>query len=222
MLVEEVAALFRRYMDEPDQTFVDDAQMAIWLSLAYNDFRSIANSTDPYVFTASSTFTLANVRTQTLSGTILGATAPASDRMHQLRDIWWIDPAKPGYSSARLKPGGTVEELVDGRCDYVLVGDSLIFNIERNGTIVVNYIPEQSVDWAGGIVVGSNKYIDDLNSFHDLIALIAYLQYAIVDSAENPQLLALFTRRQAQLRQYLENRSGGLVEYVSDVAFDME
>tara|TARA_R110000824_G_scaffold301071_1_gene489099 strand:- start:161 stop:829 length:669 start_codon:yes stop_codon:yes gene_type:complete len=222
MIVEEVAALFRRYMDEPDQTFVDDAQMAIWLSLAYNDFRSIANSTDPYIFTASSTFTLTNARTQTLAGTILGAAAPAAARMYELRDIWWIDPATPGYSSGRLRPGSTLEELVDGRCDYVLVGDSLTFNIERNGTIVVNYIPEQNVDWAAGIVVGSNEYIDDLNSFHDLIALTAYLQYAIVDSADNAQLLALFGRRQRQLVEYLESRGGGLVEYVSDVAFDLE
>ena len=221
MLVEEVAALFRRYMDEPDQTFVDDVQMAIWLRLAYEDFRTIVCSVDPYIYTGFNSFTLTNARTQSLAGTLLGSTAPAGTRMYQLLDLWRQDPST-GELLRRLKPGGTREELVDGRCDYLLNGTTIEFNREMTGTIRVTYLLEQNVNWSGGIVAGSNIYIDDINSFHDLIALIAYLQYAIVDSAENPQLLALFTRRQAQLRQYLENRSGGLVEYVSDVAFDME
>lgn len=220
MLVEEVAALFRRYMDEPDQTFVDDAQMAVWLRLAYEDFRTIVSSVDPYIYVGFTGFTLASARSQSLA-TILGTGAPAGGQMYQLLDVWWQD-VTTGELLRRLKPGGTREELVDCRCDYVLVAQSLEFNRQMTGNIRVNYILEQNVDWSGGIAAGSNKHIDELRSFHDLIALIAYLQYAIVDSAENPQLLALFTRRQAQLRQYLENRSGGLVEYVSDVAFDME
>lgn len=221
MFVEEVAAIFRRYMDEPDQTFVDDAQMAIWLRMAYDDFRTIVCSVDPYIYTSFNGFTLASARTQTLNGIILGAGAPAATRMYQLLDVWWQD-ASTGELLRRLKPGGTREELVDDRCDYILNGTDLEFNREMTGSIRVSYLVEQNVNWSGGIAAGTNIYIDDLNSFHDLIALIAYLQYAIVDSAENAQLLALFTRRQAQLRQYLENRSGGLVEYVSDVAFDME
>jgi len=221
MIVEEVAALFRRYMDEPDQTFVDDAQTAIWLRLAYNDFRAIVCSTDPYIYTTFNSYTLAAARTLALTPSILGPTAPAATRMYQLLDLWWQDPST-GVLLRRLKPGGTREELVDGRCDYMLNGTTIEFNREMTGSIRVTYIVEQNVDWAGGIVVGSNEYIDDLNAFHDIIALTGYLQYAVVDSADNTQLIALFSRRQRQLKEYIESRGGGLVEYVSDVAFDLE
>jgi len=217
MTVEEVGAIFRRYMDEPDQTFVDDAQMAIWLSMAYNDFRTIANSTDPYLYSKSVPLTLTNSRIQSLQGIILGAGAPAEFRMYQLRDLWWVTAGDTNHATGRLKPG-TSEELVDGRCDYVLISDSIVFNIERSGTMMINYIPEQNVNWVDG-VTDPTVYVDDLNRFHDLIALIAYLQYAILDAAESPQLVALLIRRQAQLRAYLEGRSGGIIEHVADVEY---
>ncbi len=214
MLVDEVYNLYRLYMDEPDETFVNQAIASGFLDLAYRDFRSLVVSTDPYIYTASVTFTLAASRIQTLVGTILGAGAPAADRMYELRDLWWTDAAGT-YAYGRLKPGSAAEELVDGRCDYVLIGDSLVFNVERSGTLRVNYIPEPNVDWA----TIAPTYIDDLHSFHDMIALIAYLQYAIIDSAENPQLLALLAKRTQQLREYLENRSGGISERVADVEY---
>lgn len=215
MTVQEVYNLYRRYIDEPDLTFVDQAQASQFLDLAYRDFRTLVSSMDPYVFTLSQSYTLSSARFQSLDGTIMGSAAPAASRLYMLRDVFWIDPSVPHYSYGRLRPGTTVEQLVDGRCDYVLVGSTLEFNFERTGTIVVEFIPEPNVDWT----TIAATYIDDLNSFHDMIALIAYLQYAIIDSAENPQLLALLAKRTTQLREYLENRSGGIAERVSDVEY---
>ena len=79
--------------------------------------------------------------------------------------------------------------------------------------IRIDYIPEPSVNWAG---LGAT-YIDDLTRFHDIIALVSYLRYAIVDAAANEQLNVLLGRRIEQLRAYLEARSGGVVENVVDV-----
>jgi hypothetical protein len=57
-LVNEVAAAFRLYMDEPDQTFVNDAQLAIWLERGYDDFRAIVTEMDPHIYSRSQTYSL--------------------------------------------------------------------------------------------------------------------------------------------------------------------
>ncbi len=51
----------------------------------------------------------------------------------------------------------------------------------------------------------------------DIIAMLAYLQYAIVDVAPNNELNGQLARRIEQLRTYLEGRAGGIVERVVDV-----
>ena len=219
MNVPDVAALYRRYMDEPDQTFVDNAQMAIFLSLAYDDFRSVVIEMDPYVYAASHTVLLSAARTLDLSGILLGSAAPAATRLHQLVDIFDVESvALPNNVRRRLVPAMNLKSTYDGRTDYTLKGTTLFFPYEYSGTIRIDYIPEQYIAWDTG-VGGVDVYIDDLNRFHDLIALIAYLQYAILDSAEQPQLVALLMRRQTQLRAYLEGRSGGIIEHVADVEY---
>jgi hypothetical protein len=219
MMVADVAALYRRYMDEPDQTFVDNAQMATFLRLAYDDFRSIVVEMDAYVYAASHTVLLSSARTLDLTGTLFGVAAAAATRLHQLVDIYAVESvALSNNVYRRLEPATNLKSTYDGRTDYALKGSSIFFSGEYSGTIRIDYIPDQNIDWAAGIA-GAVEYIDDLNSFHDLIALIAYLQYAIIDSAEQPQLVALLIRRQAQLRAYLEGRSGGIIEHVADVEY---
>ena len=219
MNVVDIAALYRRYMDEPDKTFVDNTQMAIFLGLAYDDFRSIVIEMDAYVYAASHTTLLASARTLDLTGILLGAAAPAATKLHQLVDIYAVESvALPNNVHRRLVPAINLKSTYDGRTDYALKGSSLFFTGDYSGTIRIDYIPEQNVNWAAGIG-GAVEYIDDLSRFHDLIALIAYLQYAIIDSAEQEPLVALLIRRQTQLRAYLENRSGGVIEHVADVEY---
>lgn len=220
MTVDDVAKLFRRYMDEPDQTFVDDAQIATWLSLAYDDFRSVVVDMAPYVYAKEHVVTLSNARTLDLNGALLGQAASASTRLYQLVDIYRVNNATDiNNVIRRLVPTLNLKSVYDGGADYGLKGTVLNFTTEMTGVFRIDYIPEQFIDWTNGLVPGSSVYIDDLNRFHDIIALTAYLQYAIVDSAENPQLVALFARRQKQLKEYLENRAGGIVEMVVDLEY---
>ena len=220
MTVDDVAKLFRRYMDEPDQTFVDDAQVVAWLSLAYDDFRAVVVDMAPYVYAQEHVATLSGARTLDLSGVLFGPAAPASTRLYQLVDIYRVTSATDTDNVVRrLVPSLNLKSAYDGRADYALKGAVINFSSETSGTFRVDYIPEQFIDWTAGIVPGSGVYIDDLNRFHDIIALTAYLQYAVVDSAENQQLLALFSRRQRQLKEYLENRAGGIVEMVVDLEY---
>lgn len=203
-------------MDEPDQTFVNDAQMALWLERAYDDFRTIVIDIDPTIYSRSQTYSLSNARVLDLNGTILGPAA--ANRMYQLMDIYEVDAtATPNVVRRRLLPSASAQSTYDFRAGYTLKGTELIFPGEVTMDIRIDYVPEPGVDWLLGVNIGTNIYVDDLGRFHDLIALLAYLQYAIVDAADSPQLIALLGRRQEQLRTYLENRSGGIVERVVDV-----
>lgn len=219
MLAEEIARDFRIYMDEPDKTFVDEPQLAVWLEKAYDDFRALVTEIDPFVYGVSQVYTLSAVRKLDLAGAvtpILGAAAAV--RMYQLVSIYRVEsPVLSDNILSALTPGTALQSTYDERADYTLKGTELFFPRETTMDIRVDYIPEPTIPWATAIAVGQNVYVDDLNRFHDIIALIAYLQYAIVDAADNQQLMQLLGRRQQQLRAYLENRSGGITEHVTDV-----
>ena len=45
----EIAQLFRRYCDEPDQSFLTDADVALYCKLGYDEFRQFVNSINPYI-----------------------------------------------------------------------------------------------------------------------------------------------------------------------------
>jgi len=215
MLVNEVAAAFRLYMDEPDQTFVNDSQLAIWLERGYDDFRAIVTEMDPYIYSRSQTYSLTDARLLDLAAgaaPILGSAA--TNRLYQLVNIYQIESlALPDNIIATLKPSASAQSTYDYRSNYTLRGTELLFPAAMTMFIRIDYIPEPNVNWSG---LGAT-YIDDLTRFHDIIALVACLRYAVVDSASNEQLNALLARRIEQLRAYLEARSGGVVESVVDV-----
>ena len=85
MLTNAMAALLRLYTDEPDQAFQDDANIALWLELAYNDFRSIVTEIDPTVYARSEDFNVASSNTLSLAS-ITGATVTAP----RLDTILWL------------------------------------------------------------------------------------------------------------------------------------
>ena len=218
MLISEVADLFRTYMDEPDQTFVNDTLVSTWLLRAYDDFRCMVTEIDPTIYSASQTYTLAAARKLDLATAavpILGSTA--DPRMYQIVNIYEVEASNTDSALRMLVPSTSLKSTYDARADYNLRGSELVFNGELTMTIRVDFIPEPTAAQTAAWNVLGASYIDDLNRFHDIIALVAYLQYAIVDSADNTQLVALLGRRQQQLMAYLENRSGGVVESVVDV-----
>ena len=217
MTVAEVAAMFRVYMDEPDKTFVNDAQLSTWLASAYDDFRSIVTEMDPHIYLRQQVYSLSNARTLDLATSapaILGSTAAAGTRLYQLVNIYTIESTtQPNNIVASLEPSLSVTSTYDSRSNYTLQGTQLTFPEAVTMDIRIDYIPEPNINWAG---LGAD-YIDDLNRFHDIIALLAYLQYAIVDVAPNNELNGQLARRIEQLRSYLEGRAGGIVERVVDV-----
>ena len=62
MTPNELLALFRNYVDEPDQTFVTDASAQAALQQGYREFRNRVISMNPSTYQMSVTLTLSNVR----------------------------------------------------------------------------------------------------------------------------------------------------------------
>lgn len=224
MQTDKVADLFRVYMDEPDQTFVDNAQVAQWLTLAYDDFRRIVIEKDPYVYTNSLIVTLSAKRKVDLSSAldvstpIMGASAGAGRELYQLVNIYCVESAsEPDKVKYRLNPSRSPASVHDGMASYALRGTELVFDQELTETIRIDYIPFQTGIFTTASISSSPQFIDDLGPFHDVIALIAYLQYAIVDAADNPQLSVQLARRVAALKTYLDGRTGGVVQHVVDI-----
>lgn len=208
MLTNAMAALLRLYTDEPDQSFQDDANIALWLELAYNDFRSIVTEIDPTVYARSEDFNVASSNTLSLAS-ITGATVTAP----RLDTILWLSLVE-GSNETVLREGNTIQDITHGSADYILLDTNIRFPMARTGLFRLYYVPAQDVTWITAISAGN--HLDELTRFHDMIPLIAYLQYAVMDAADHPQQLLLLQRRQEQLRHYLSYRSGSATELMVD------
>jgi len=201
--VEQVATLFRDLMDEQDETFVDDASVERWLEIGYNEFRQIVTDIDPQQFMQSSNIAV-TTDTFDLDGTLLGSTATAANRMSQIVRLVSLD----GASNPKeiLTPVYSYESLVSSSetwpTRYMLQARVLKFSSSLSNTVRVEYIPVGSVDWSQ-INSGDNAFIDDLVQFHDIIALLAAKNYAIVDNAENTALLRQLEARLKHLESFL-------------------
>ena len=90
----------------------------------------------------------------------------------------------------------------------------LRFSSRLTGTYEVNYVPEVNLTWAGG---GADTFIDNLSPFHDLIALLAYRQYAIVNNAESEPILRQASTRMSEFREYLQARAYDGYDYIQTV-----
>ena len=62
----ELRALFRSYADEPDTSFLSDADVALYLSIGYNRFRALVNATNEFHY-ALETDVTPNARTYSLA-----------------------------------------------------------------------------------------------------------------------------------------------------------
>ena len=108
-------------------------------------------------------------------------------------------------STTPLVPVTTPDELfrVDmGRqiSRYLLIDGSLKFSSEISATIRIMYIPKPVIAWNTG---SPGATVDAITMFHDLIALLAYSNYAIRDGEQNMALMQQMQERQAEFRAYL-------------------
>ena len=87
----------------------------------------------------------------------------------------------------------------------MLEGTKLLFSGDTNDLLNIEYVPEApNVFTPANIISGAGAEIDNLSDYHDLIALLAYRQYAIKDFQQNPVIEIQMAERKAELTEYLQ------------------
>jgi len=232
--IAETQALFRSYIDEPDSSFVTDADIKLYLERGYDEFRHKVMQIDPGIIQSYIGFGISGSYFYDLSDAasaarLLGATVTvngvAASRLVQIIDLAIIRSmtaaaaytAMPsagsmsGMQPSPLNPVPNAEALAFSTNAYTLTGNMLSFSEKQTGTLAMQYVAESAIDWAVG---GAGTFIDNLTMFHDIIPLLAYKQYAIRDGAINEPLERQLGARLMDMREYLQTRVQGGAQYV--------
>lgn len=216
MLVEEVYQLLRGYVDDPDESFMAVAKYVSALKMGYREFRQLVYRHAPEIYESYLIVPIAGVNYVGLNTVILGQTTTQA-RASRITRVASYESAT-GRDRSYYDPVGSLEQLWAAesvRGSWILQGTVLTFDRQLTDTLKIYYLPVDSVDWTGGVVTGSNKYIDDLDEYHDLIALMASRQYAIRDYAVNPVLEQQRQDRQKAFADYLTmGRNGDAYRWV--------
>lgn len=273
----EIAQLFRRYCDEPDQSFLTDADVALYCKLGYDEFRQFVNSINPYLLARHVVIEVDNAfrydltqgnATATAANTpsILGTNPNYFDaqagqqlawgRMTKLLEVWGMGQAPVNGTQpqqqfvivnnpAQLQSIGSYRVMLRGEYSGGInnsIGGTLqtltwnntqsqffklVISHEQEIGLEYNAVPANGVweaDWteaissagsalplgsygkSGGPVV--QRKSDGLETWHDIIPLMAYAQYSITDAAFNQQLFQKLTERKEQLKEWLTQGAG--------------
>lgn len=229
MYVDQIYTMMRGLVDDPNRVFFPDATAIVYLQSAYNEFKSkVATAGSEEVFgltyqppllTAAATLNLNNV--------LFGAT-PTQTRCQRILRVIEVDattgalkrPFEPAVSFESLAPISGPVSYRGARVRWYLDGRTLRFSEAVSGTIQIVYMPDDTVDWTGGVVTGSTKYVDDLGQFHDIIAMLAAMLYYSKDASGNPTLEKRLARRLEDMQDFFaRGRSGDGSRYVRDEAW---
>ena len=208
--VHQLATYYRRLVDDSDQTFFSQDELAQALSIGYQQFRNLVYSHQPDVLQQVYSVTVPNAFVLNLDNVLFGTTPSQTRCMRILR----IQSLNQDGSVRRLyRPVGSVEQLQTlsyaATPAWTLQRRELRFNFQCNDTIQIVYLPQDTINWTAGVVPASNVYIDDLVEWHDLIALFAVQQYAIKDFQMNPAVSVQLATRKADFLSYLTSTRDG-------------
>lgn len=208
MNTAEVAELFNQYVDDADQTFMDDATRANFLNIAYREMAYKIAEADSNIYVKSEIYQNINSDTLSLSATpipvgnkIMGA-APDTTRLYRLMRVSRCETN--GDVRYYLQSSNSLVEMRNDVNRYMLRGTDLLFS-EQQDNVLLEYVgfstsPFNTVN----IVTGAGVFIDEVAEyFGDLLALLAAKHYQIKDFAANPVLMAQLETRQRELESYL-------------------
>ena len=180
MIVSQIVALFRAYCDEPDATFLTDADVTSYLREGYDEFRRKVSVLDPYVYAIDVDITV-------------------SADSYDLADVANTN----NIGSYQYKGTSSFKGLINSYRTYLLMGTKLLFSENVGQTLTLSYIPEQNITWTAA----STDLPDNLTQFHDMIALYATKQYQIRDAAINNPLMMQLQQRERDLEAYVVTRN---------------
>lgn len=213
MFVDELAELFKDYIDESDDSFVDTAKRTRYLKMGYDEFRRLASQYDPTIYQTVVDIVLSNVTEYDFALTtnpvrLLGKPAAGltGPRLLRLSEMSIKYSNQPPYGQMPWVGVKSIAELSQGSWGtYLFVGTKLQFPFNINGTLSIRYIGVPiGPDWTKQ-APGDDERIDDLEDWHDLIALMAAQQYNIRDNAANAELQRKRAERTLEFQMFLCN-----------------
>jgi len=219
--VDQVINTFRTYIDEPDQTFVPNALVESMLNLAYIEFRRKVTNIDPNIYAVTvdiptPTSTQVDLTTSPLAAApLLGPNVLPGDRLISLLSVYVPDQTN-NVPALVFNSVQSLEALQSTGDAVFFTGNILFFNRVIQRPLRISYVPGHSVQFQAGLAPPAN-FIDDLDAFHDMIALYAYKQYAIADAATSQQIVGQLQIRERELIDYLSNRNTAGANYVQNV-----
>ena len=225
MTIKEIAELLRAYTDEPDETFMSDNDVKAFLGQGYREFRDLVTKIEPQAYAIGASFTLTNTAFIDLAttnvtfadlsaGKILGGSATDGKRMGQ---ILTVSSATAGTSPSQYiyQPVSSDVALQTAASGYMLSGTRLMFSGNITSPMAISYVPMPiRTLWND---LAAINVLDDFGMFHDVVALLAYKQYAIRDGAINDVLMAQLQARLSDLEQGVTHRNLEAPHYVQRV-----
>ena len=217
MTPDQVKSLFRIYIDEPDVTFVTDDNIITYLDAGYREFRNIVSDICPTIYETFVSYDPASPATEldlaatslvnesSVSVRLLGASQTAGANLVRLLRISEVN--SDGDHIRYLNPVNNVRSLSSTASSYALVGTKIQFGQEMGDKYRIHYVP-------GSLTWSSLTFIDDLDAFHDLIALLASKQYFIQDGGMSQPLMIQMQDRLARFEEYLRERADPETCYV--------
>jgi len=167
MNTQNVATLFRTYCDEPDESFLSTADVALYCKIGYDQFLAFIDEVNPYVRLRGTPVILANARTYdlgqgesvaTAAGTpsILGPNPNVQNnggnfdelpRMTRLIEIYsMVGPANPTPVTTYNVVNNLNAVHPNGKQNVVQwSGNQLTFATNQNLTLMVLYNYEQDI-----------------------------------------------------------------------------
>ena len=187
----ELKALFRSYTDEADTSFLSDADVALYLKIGYERFRAMVNSTNEFHYM---------LELDAIPNSRNYAIAVDFDSLLSIHRVSTANSLAYEELLAVTRP----EELYESSSGrqtirYYLRGSRVRFSAEVTTQLRFAYIPRSTVDFAAAA-----DPIDTLAPYHDLIALLAYSNYAVRDGEINQPLEYLLQQRTAEFKSYLQ------------------
>lgn len=209
---QEVATYFRNLSNEGDLSFLDNAQLAILLTQGHKEFRRLVTKLDQSYYEAAYNVTPTS-NSLSLNNVLFGQT-PSVARASRITRVNYnvTNPGRP------FTPCSNYDSLLGATGEaYWLQGNVLQFNRVIATPITITYVAAQSFVWSTGISAAT--FIEDLaEEFGDVIALLAFNQYAIQNYASNPwQQGQLAARLQDMTDHLTATRSGNATKYVQEV-----
>lgn len=208
MLTDAIAELFTQYVDDSDQTFMDDATKVNFLNIAYRELAYQICEADSNIYAQQQVYININDDELDLAavpipvGNKIMGPNPDTVRLYRLMRVSRSETN--GDVRYYLQSCNSIVEVRNDVNRYMLKGTKLLFS-EQQDNILVEYVGFLTSPFdALNIVAGGGVFLDDVCSyFGDLIALLAAKHYQIKDFAQNPILMGQLSTRQNDLESYL-------------------